>query len=126
MTASVYTCDWLLSLFIRIGFISKASENGAVWMNSLLFPPKWCLFISVLVVWVNQLWQWMRVEWNKYIIFSLENHFSWFVEWWSLEYQLVLPPRCNQSFDVSSIWLLYEQYFHLFLLCKACLISPNL
>ncbi len=34
-------------------FTSAVSENGAVWMNSLLFPLNWHLFASVLVASVN-------------------------------------------------------------------------
>ncbi len=35
-------------------YTSAASENGATWMNSLLFPLNWSLLASVLVASVNQ------------------------------------------------------------------------
>ncbi len=63
-SGTVRMCEWqgagmqriLITFYKNINdkmFTSAASENGALWMNSLLFPLIWRLFENVLVAGVN-------------------------------------------------------------------------
>ncbi len=67
----VRTCEWqqgitfLITFYKNISdkmFTSAASENGAVWMNLLLFPLNWRLFTNVLVASVHPAFRNRRVN----------------------------------------------------------------